>query len=186
MDEIEFDAEDKMEKAVQHLRNELRTVRTGRASTGLVEHLKIEVASYGSTMELRELASLSTPEPALILIKPFDPATAKDIQRGIESSNIGITPMTDGRVIRLPIPPLSGERRQQLIAQIKKMAEEQRVAVRNVRRDANKVIDTEKKDSLMTEDDADRCKENIQELTKKFEKMIDDVLKAKTEEIEAV
>ena len=186
MDEIEFEAEEKMDKAVDFLRNDLRTVRTGRASTALVEHMKVEVASYGSTMTLRELAGLSTPEPQLILIKPFDPATTKDIERAIESSNLGITPRSDGRVIRLPIPPLSGERRQQLISQIKKLAEEQRTAVRNIRRDANKTVDAEKKDGAMPEDDADRCRENIQTLIKKYEQQIDNILKAKTEEIEAV
>jgi len=107
MEEIEFEAEEKMEKAVDVLHHEFRTIRTGRASTGLVEHLKVSVESYGSTMELRELASLGTPDPSLILIKPFDPGTLKDIARAIEASNIGITPVSDGRTIRLPIPPLS-------------------------------------------------------------------------------
>jgi ribosome recycling factor len=184
MDEIEFEAEEKMDKAVAALRDEFRTIRTGRASTGLVEHLKVPVASYGSTMELRELAALSTPEPTLILIKPFDPTIIKDIERAIETSNIGITPLTDGRVIRLPVPPLSGERRQQLIQQVRKLAEVQRVAIRNARREANKIVDTEEEDGTLPEDDADRCRENVQELTETYEKQIDQILQAKTTEIQ--
>lgn len=186
MDEIEFECEEKMERSVEFLRSELRTVRTGRASTGLVDHLKIEVASYGATMDLRELATLSTPEPTLIVIKPFDPSTLKDIERGIEAANIGITPVSDGRIIRLPVPPLSGERRQQLIQQIGKMAEGQRVAIRNARRDANKQIEAEKKKGDLSEDDADRCHENVQELTDRYEKQIDELLGQKSKELEEI
>ena len=184
MDEIEFECEDKMERAVEFLRNEFRTVRTGRASVGLVDHLKIPVASYDTTMDLRELATLSTPEPALIVIKPFDPSTLKDIERAIEATNIGITPVSDGRIIRLPVPALSGERRQQLVQQIRKMAEAQRVAIRNARRDANKQIDVEKKKGELSEDDADRCHDNVQELTGTYEKQIDELLGTKSKELE--
>lgn len=186
MEEIEFECEEKMERAVDFLRTELRTVRTGRASVGLVDHIKVDVSAYGATSDLRELATLSTPEPNLIVIKPFDPNTLKDIDRAIESSNIGITPMSDGRIIRLPIPPLSGERRQQLIQQIKKMAETQRVAIRNARRDANKQIDTEKKSGELSEDDADRCRDNVQELTDKYEAEVDALLEKKTAELEEI
>ncbi|MBN1344647.1 MAG: ribosome recycling factor [Phycisphaerae bacterium] len=186
MDEIEFECEEKMDKVVDFFRSELRTVRTGRASTGLVDHLKIEVASYGSLMDLRELATISAPEPQLIVVKPFDPSTLKDIERGIEASNIGITPMSDGRIIRLPVPALSGERRQQLIQQIRKMAEAQRVAIRNARRDAKKLIDAEEKNGDLSEDDADRCRENVQELINKYEKEIDKLLDAKTEELKEI
>jgi ribosome recycling factor len=185
-EEIELECEGKMEESAEFFRGELRTVRTGRASTGLVEHIKIEVSSYGATMDLRELAGISTPEPTLILIKPFDPGTLRDIERGLEKSGIGITPMTDGKVIRLPIPALSGERRQQLIAQVRKMAETQKVAVRNARRDANRQIDQEKKEGTLAEDDADQLHEQMQELTKKYEKKIDDYLAAKTKEIQEV
>ena len=147
VDEIELEAEEKMEKALDVLRHELRMVRTGRASTALVEHVKVEVASYGSVMDLRQLAALSTPEGNMILIKPFDPTTIKDIHKGLEKANLGITPMSDGKVIRLPIPPLSGERREQLAQQVKQMAETQRIAIRNIRRDANKHLDSEENDS---------------------------------------
>ena len=183
-DEIEFECEEAMEKAVDFLRQELRTVRTGRASPGLVEHLKVTVESYGSTLEIRELASISVPENNQLLLKPFDPGTLKDIERGIRSSELGITPMSDGKVIRLPIPPLSGERRQQLLSQVRKLGEAQKVAIRNVRRDANKNLDTEEKDKKISEDDSEGAKERIQEMTRKFETQVDSLVAAKAKEIE--
>ncbi len=185
-DEIEFECEESMEKAADFLRQELRTVRTGRASPGLVDHLKVPVESYGSTMELRELASISVPQTNLLLLKPFDPATLKDIERAIQTSDIGITPMSDGKVIRLPVPPLSGERRQQLLGQVRKLGEKQKVAIRNIRRDANKQIDAEQKEKKIAEDDAERSKENVQELTRKFENQVDKLVSAKAKEIEEV
>ena len=173
-----------MGKAVDYLKHELRGVRTGRASAGLVEHLKIEVASYGSTMELRELASITAPEPSLLVVKPFDPTTIKDLERGIAGSDIGISPQSDGKSIRLPVPALSGERRKQMVQQIKKMAEAQKVAVRNIRRDVNKQIDADKKASTLSEDEADSAKDRVQKLTKEHEDQIDSLTVAKTKEIE--
>ncbi len=175
-----------MEKALDVLRHELRMVRTGRATTALVEHVKVEVASYGSVMDLRQLAALSTPEGNMIMIKPFDPTTIKDIHKALEKANIGITPMSDGKVIRLPIPPLSGERREQLAGQVKQMAEQQRIAIRNIRRDANKHLDAEENDSVITEDDAKQGKEDIQELTDKYVRLIDETLAHKIKEIQQV
>ena len=186
VDEIEFECEELMEKAADYLRQELRGVRTGRASPGLVEHLKVTVESYGSTMELRELASISVPEGNLLLVKPFDPSVLKEIERAIQSSDIGITPMSDGKVIRLPVPPLSGERRQKMLAQVRKMGESQKIAVRNVRRDMNRRLETEEKDAKISEDEAEKAKENIQELTKKYETQIDTLVAAKAKEIEEV
>jgi ribosome recycling factor len=186
VDEIQFEAEERMEKALDVLRHELRMVRTGRATTALVEHIRVEVVSYGSVTELRQLAALSTPEGNMILIKPFDPGTIKDIHKAIEKANIGITPMSDGKVIRLPIPPLSGERREQLVGQVKQMAETQRVAIRNIRRDANKHMDTEEKDSIITEDEAKHGKEGIQEMTDKHTRLIDEALANKIKEIQQI
>lgn len=186
VDEIELEAEDRMDKALEVLRQELRMVRTGRASTALVEHLRVEVASYGSAMDLRQLAALSTPEGNMILIKPFDPGTIKDIQRAIEKANIGITPMSDGKVIRLPVPPLSGERREQLSQQVKQMAEQQRVAIRNIRRDANKQLDKEENESVITEDDAKQGREDVQEMTDKHIRLIDELIAAKIKEIQQI
>ena len=181
---IEKECAGKMAKAVEFLKKELRGVRTGRAHPGLVEHIKIEVPVYGSTMELRELATISVPEPSTLLIKAFDPATLKDIDKGLQTSSLGVTPLNDGKSIRLPIPPLSGERRQQLSQQVRKMGEAQKVAVRNVRRDGNKAIDAEEKAKTISKDQAKDSKECIQKLTKKHEDEIDEAVAAQTAEIE--
>jgi len=181
---IEKECSAQMVKAVEFLKQELKGLRTGRAHPGLVEHLKIEVSSYGSSMQLRELATISVPEPSTLLVKPFDPGTLKDIERGIQTSTLGVTPQSDGKAIRLPIPPLSGERRQQLAQQVKKMAEAQKVVVRNARRDGNKFIDAEEKAKTVSEDEAKEIKERIQKLTKKHEDEIDAQVKTKTKEIE--
>jgi ribosome recycling factor len=184
MSAYENECQNAMTKVIDYLRDELRGVRTGRATSGLVEHLKIEVASYGSTMELRELASITSPEPSALVVKPFDPTTIKDIERGIQSSDVGITPSSDGKVIRLPVPPLSGERRKQLVSQVRKMGEEQKIALRNVRRDLNKKIDADKKASTITEDDADNAKEAVQKLIKKYEDEVEKLVTGKSKEIE--
>jgi len=183
---IEKECGGKMAQAVEFFRQELRGVRTGRAHPGLVEHLKIDVSAYGSRMELRELATINVPEPTILLVKPFDAGTLKDIEKGLQASSLGVTPVSDGRFIRLPIPPLSGERRQQLVQQVKKMAEAQKVAVRNARRDANKAIDVAEKAKNLSEDEAHDLKDRIQKLTRKREDEIDATLAAKTKEIEEV
>ncbi|NLX14278.1 MAG: ribosome recycling factor [Phycisphaerales bacterium] len=183
-DEIEMECEEQMEKAVAFLAQELRTIRTGRASPGLIEHLKVEVPSYGSTMGIRELASISVPESNLLMVKPYDPGTLKDIERAIQSSDLGITPMSDGKVIRLPVPPLSGERRQQLLTQVRKLGETQKVAIRNIRRDANRKAETEEKDKQMPEDEADKCKENIQKITNQYEDKVDALVNSKSQEVQ--
>jgi ribosome recycling factor len=175
-----------MVKAVEFLKQELRGVRTGRASPALVEHLRVLVAAYGSSMELRELATISVPDPSTLLIKPFDPGTLKDIDKGLQTSNLGVTPMNDGKAIRLPIPPLSGERRQQLVQQVKKMAEGQKISIRNARRDANKAVDAAEKAKSISEDEAKDAKDRIQKLTKKYEEEIDKVVAAKAKEVEEV
>ena len=177
------DAESQMKKTVEFLKQEFRTVRTGRASIGLVENLKIEVASYGSTMSLRELATLGVVEGNTIVIKPFDPSTLKDIQRGVETSDIGINPQSDGKILRLPVPALSTERRNQLIGHIKQLCETQKVSVRNTRRDANKQIESEKKAKTLTEDDVERGQERVQKLTDQYCKQMDDLLSEKSEEL---
>lgn len=176
----------KMAKAVEFLKQELRGIRTGRAHPGLVEHIKIEVPSYGSSMQLRELATISVPEPSTLLVKPFDPGTLKDIEKGLQTSNLGVTPQSDGKAIRLPIPALSGERRQQLVQQVKKLAEAQKVVIRNARRDFNKLVDAEEKAKTISEDEGKEMKDRIQKQTKKHEDEADAVVAAKTKEIEEV
>ena len=181
---IESHCKEHMKKAVDFLKDELRGIRTGQATPGLVDHIRIDVSSYGSTMILREIAAINVPEPTTITIKPFDPSTIQDIERGLQASDLGITPMSDGSVIRLPIPPLSGERREHLISQVKKMGEVQKVAVRNIRRDTNKKIDAEKKASTLSEDQADTAKDDIQKDTKHYEEEIEKLVTAKTKEIQ--
>ncbi len=182
--EIEKQCTTGMDKAVTYLAEELMGIRTGQATPGLVDHIKIEVPSYGSTMNLRDLATISVPDPSTIMIKAFDPTTIKDIERGLQSSDLGITPMSDGKIVRLPIPPLSGERRDQLATQVKKMGEAQKISVRNIRRDMNKKIDADKKDSKLSEDQADDAKDLVQKITKRHEDEIDKQIAAKSKEIQ--
>lgn len=180
-DEILLDAEERMEKAIAKLKDDLTGIRTGRANPGLVDTLRVEV--YGSPTPLKQIASVSAPEPQQIVIRPFDPGTIKDIEKGIIASDLGLAPQSDGKVIRLNIPALSGEVRKSMVARTKDLAEEQKVAIRNIRRDANKQADQAEKDKELTEDDRDKLKDEIQELTKKFEHQATDLAKAKEEEV---
>ncbi len=181
IDEILFEAEEHMEKALEHLKHEMRGLRTGRASTALVEYVKVEY--YGTPTDLRQLASLTTPDASSILIKPFDPSTLKDIIRGLEEAKLGINPQSDGKQIRMVLPPLSQERRQQLASKLKEAAEHTRTALRNIRRDANKHVDTEEKDSLLTEDQSRKGREDVQDLLKKYEGTVESMVESKTKEI---
>jgi ribosome recycling factor len=182
MDEILLDVEEKMEAAIDYLRKEFRGLRTGRASGALVEHIKVDY--YGSPTDLRQLATISAPEANLIIIKPFDPSSLKEIERAILAGNIGITPNSDGKVIRLVVPPLSMERRNQIAGQVKKMAEASRVTIRNARRDGNKDAEKKQKDSALTEDEAKKAKDEIQKLTDRYEKSVTEIVDAKTREIQ--
>jgi len=181
---IEKEAETAMQKAVEFLKTEYRGVRTGRASPSLIDQMKVKVSAYGdSAMELKALATVTVPEPTQLLVKPFDPSTIKDIERAIQESDVGINPQSDGKVIRLPVPALSGERRQQIATQVKKMAEAQKVALRNARRDAIQKIDAAKKAGDLPEDDAKKGTEQMDKLTKKYEGQLDEMVKAKTAEV---
>jgi len=182
VDDILLAVEEKMDAAVDYLRKEFRGIRTGRASIGLVDHIKVDY--YGSPTDLRQLATISTPDATLIVIKPFDPGSLKDIEKAIFASNIGITPSNDGKLIRLAVPALSTERRQQLAGQLKKLSEAARVTIRNARRDGNKEVDRQEKESLLTEDQAKHTKDEIQKLTDQYEQKITDVLAAKTKEVQ--
>jgi ribosome recycling factor len=181
IDEILFEAEESMEKALDHLKHEMRGLRTGRATTALVEYIKIDY--YGTPTDLRALASLTTPDASSILIKPFDPGSMKDVIRGLEEAKLGINPQSDGKQIRLVLPSLSQERRTQLASKVKEAAEQSRIAIRNIRRDANKKVDNEEKESLLTEDQSKSGREDVQELLKKFEATIETLVAAKTKDI---
>jgi ribosome recycling factor len=180
-DDILLDAEERMEKAVDVFRHALTGIRTGRANPGLVDTLKVEV--YGSATPIKSLASVGAPEPNQIVVLPFDPGTIKDIEKAIHAADLGLNPQSDGRLIRITIPALSTDVRKKMTARIKELAEEARVAIRNVRRDANKAADGEKTDGAMTEDDVESAKEDVQELTKKFETQVGDLAKAKEVEV---
>jgi ribosome recycling factor len=169
-DEILLDAEERMEKAVTVFADQLTGLRTGRATPGLVDSIRIDY--YGSQTPLKQVANITVPEPQQILIRPFDTGTMNEIVKAIQSSDVGMAPMSDGRVIRLNVPPLSTERRRQLVSRTKEFAEDSRVAVRNIRRDANKHADNAQKDKSLSEDERDSVKEEVQNLTKKYEGMI--------------
>ena len=181
LDDILMDAEMHMEKSVEHLQFELRGIRTGRASPALVEHIKVDY--YGTPTDLRSISAISVPEATQILIKPFSPGDIKAIEKAISDSKIGLTPHSDGRTLRLMLPPLSQERRLQLVGQTKKFSEEVKIQIRNARRDANKIIDTEEKGSVLTEDDAKQAREQINELTKTYEEKVDQAIEAKRKEV---
>jgi ribosome recycling factor len=181
LDDILLDAEMHMEKAADHLQQELRGIRTGRATPALVEHLKVDY--YGSPTDLRSIASISVPEATQLLIKPFSPGDLKAIERAISDSKIGLTPHSDGKQLRLVLPALSQERRLQLSGQCKQFAEAAKVAIRNARRDANKVLETEEKAGDVTEDEAKDGKEKIQDLTKTYEAKVDELIEKKKAEI---
>jgi ribosome recycling factor len=180
-DEILFDAEERMEKAVDVFRTELRGLRTGRATPALVDSIRVEY--YGSPTPLKQLAQISTPDPQQILIRPFDQGSLKDIEKAIRSSDLGMSPNNDGKIIRLIVPPMSGEQRQKMVTRIKKSAEEAKVACRNIRRDANKHFDQAEKAKEMTEDDRDQGKEEVQTLLKKFEDKITELSDKKAKEV---
>ena len=180
-EEILFDAEERMEKAVSVFRDELRGLRTGRATPALVDMIRVEY--YGSPTPLKQMAQISTPDPQQILIKPYDQSCLKDVEKAIRASDLGMSPNSDGKMIRLIVPPMSGEQRQKMVARIKKSAEEAKVACRNIRRDANKAFDTAEKNKEMTEDDRDKGKEQIQDLLKSFEDKVAEMADKKAKEI---
>jgi ribosome recycling factor len=181
VDDILLDVEDRMDKAIAHLKQSLAGIRTGRANPGLIDSLKVEV--YGSQSPMKQLASVGAPEPQQLLIRPYDPGTIKDIERAIINSGLGFAPQNDGRVIRINVPPLTTETRKKLVARIKELTEEAKVSIRNVRRDGNKAAEQGEKDGDLTEDERDKAKEHIQELTKKYEGVAADMAKKREDEV---
>ncbi len=180
-DEVMLDCEERMEKAVVFLKAEFRTIRSGRASAGLVENLRVDY--YGTQTPLKQIAGIAVPEARLIVIKPFDKGALSEIIKAVQKSELGITPNSDGKVVRLQVPTLSEENRRHVVAQVKDMAEQQHVSIRNIRREGIRAIDALQKAKEMSEDDAKRYKDDMQEITKKYETMISEVLKTKSEEL---
>jgi ribosome recycling factor len=173
--------EKNMEKAVEVLRNDLRGLRSGRASPGLVEHLVVEY--YGTPTPLRQLATIACPEPASLVIKPFDIGCIKDIEKAIRTSELSLSPLVENKMIRLNIPPLSEERRKQIVNQVKQLGERTKISVRNIRRDAIKQLEDEEDAKRITEDDRDKGKKESDELTKKYVDQVDHIVKAKSDEV---
>ena len=181
IEDILIDTEDRMDKALGVLKNNLAGIRTGRATPGLLDSVKVTI--YGSQTPLKQLASVGAPEPQQLVIRPFDSSTIKEIEKAIVASELGLNPQSDGRIIRINIPPLSTDVRKKLVARIKDLSEESRVAIRNVRRDSNKAVDTAEKEKTISEDDRDKAKESIQELTKKFENSVTDLARNRESDV---
>ena len=181
IDDILLDADDKMGKAHEFLQSEFSGLRTGKASPSLVENIQVDY--YGTPTRLRDLANISTPEPRLIVINAFDPSSLDTMAKAIQGANLGVTPLNDGRVIRVPIPELSEERRMELLKVARRMAEEQRVAVRNIRRDSNDQIKALVKSHTITEDDREGALAEIQKTTDQYVKKIDELVAAKEKDM---
>lgn len=175
------DTRGRFDKALKHLQDSLKGIRTGRASTALVDNIRVDY--YGTPTPLSQLASISIPEPRQIIIKPFDASAIKEMGKAIMKSELGLAPQDDGKLLRLSLPPLSGEQRDRYCAKVKDMCEEARIAMRNGRRDMNKEADALKKKGELTEDDNRKLHDEIQEALKEFEGKIDQTLKAKVDEI---
>jgi ribosome recycling factor len=180
-EEILFDMEERMEKAVTVYRDELRGLRTGRATPALLDSLRVEY--YGSLTAIKQLAQVSTPDPQQLVVRPFDAGALKDIEKAIRASNLGLAPNNDGKIIRLQVPTMSGEQRQKMVAHIKKRAEETKVSCRNIRRDANKHLESAEKAGDLTEDELAKGKERVQNLLKTYEDKIQDLADKKAKEV---
>ncbi len=174
-------ATDKMEGQLEHLRHEMAVIRTGRASLGLLDNVKVDY--YGTPTPLKQVAALAVPESRVITIQPFDPQVIKDIEKAIQASALGLTPANDGKLIRLSIPPLTEDRRKDLVKLAKKIAEEVRVHIRNIRRDVLEEIKKAQKSSHMTEDEVKKTHDEIQKLTDAFILKVDEIIKKKEAEI---
>lgn len=178
------DGRGRFEKALTHLRDQLKKIRTGRASAALVEGMRVDY--YGTQTPIGQMAQISIPEPRQILIKPFDASALKELMKAVSQSDLGAAPQNDGKVLRITLPPLSGEQRQKFSAKVKEMCEEARVSLRNTRRELNKHVDGLHKEGGLTEDEHKKLQTQVQDLLKEYEKKVDETQKAKVTEIEQV
>ena len=184
VDEILLECEDRMDKTTDYLSRELRGVRTGRANSALLEYLKVDY--YGSPTDLRELAAVSVADATTLIVKPFDPSAKGEIIKAIETSDLGLNPQTDGTTVRINLPAPTADRRKKLAAQVKKMGEDAKVALRNERRDANKSIDSAQSELKLADDTVKACKADVDELTKKHGAQVDELIASKISEIEDI
>ncbi len=181
IEEVYQETRDRMGKSISALKNELKRVRTGRASLSLLDGIRADY--YGTLTPLNQMASLQVPEPRLIAIQPWDVSALKEIEKAILKSDLGLTPSNDGKIIRITIPPLTEERRKELVKIVSKIAEEHRVAIRNIRRDSNELLKGLKKDGDISEDDAFKAQDEVQHITDEHIEMIDEICKKKEKEI---
>ncbi|HEY2012553.1 MAG TPA: ribosome recycling factor [Bryobacteraceae bacterium] len=179
--EVEANAKTRMEKAISDLQHDMAAIRTGRASLGILDHIRVDY--YGTPTPLNQVANLHVPEPALITIQPWDVSQIGPIEKAIRTSDLGLNPANDGKLIRLPIPPLTEERRKQLVKKLHEVAEHHRVSVRNIRRDCNENVKKLLKDKKVTEDDDKRAHDEIQKLTDSYMGKIDQAAKIKEKDI---
>ena len=175
------DSKDRMEKAIEVLKKNLSGIRTGRANPGLVDSLRVDV--YGSPTPIKQVAQVGAPEPTQIVISPYDAGIIKEIEKTIVASDLGFNPQSDGRVVRINIPPLSTDVRKKMASRIKELTEDAKIAIRNVRRDGNKAADQAEKDKEVSEDQRDDIKSEIQDLTKKFESQASEIAKTREAEV---
>jgi len=181
VDDLFHDTEHKMERSLAALRKDLSRIRTGRASLALLEGITVD--SYGTPTPLNQVATLAVPESRLITIQPWDKAQLGLIEKSIQRSDLGLTPVNDGKIIRLAIPPLTAERRKDLVKQVKKIGEEAKIALRNVRREGNDALKEREKAKQISEDDWRRSQEQMQKLTDRYISQVDDILNTKEHEI---
>lgn len=179
--QIIHDTEEKMKKSLEVMGHNFAGIRTGRANAGMVEHLKVEV--YGSFMPMRQVANITIPEPRMIVLAPWDPTVLKSVEKAINESDLGITPFVDGKNIRLAIPALTRERREELVKIVHKLAEEGRVSLRSVRRDANEKIKALEKDKSIAEDESFKAQAEVQKLTDRYIQLIDQAQASKEKDL---
>src|SRR5215510_14994404 len=179
--EVEAQLKARMEKAVSDLLHEMAAIRTGRASLSILDHIRVDY--YGTPTPLNQLGNLHVPEPSLITVQPWDVSQVGPIEKAIRAANLGLNPANDGKLIRIPIPPLTEERRKELVKQLHGIAENHRVAIRNIRRDGNESVKKLLKDKTITEDDDRRAHEEIQKMTESYMGKLDQAAKAKEKEI---
>ena len=180
-DEVVKDLKSRIDKTLDDLKQQLSKIRTGRANLSMLDGIKVNY--YGTPTPLTGVAALATPEPRLITVKPWDKGAMKDIEKALIEANLGVTPQSDGEIIRLPFPPLTEERRKEIAKQVKTKGEDHKVAIRNIRRDANEAIKAQLKDKKITEDDSKRLTEKVQKETDDGVKKVDDIISKKEKEV---
>jgi ribosome recycling factor len=179
--QIHQDVEERMKKSVERFRADLMNVRTGKASPSILETVQVEY--YGSQMPLSQLASVSAPQPRLLVVQVWDKGAVQAVVKGIQAADLGLNPADDGELVRVPIPPLTEERRHEIVKRCKKTAEEVKVSIRNIRRDGNEGLQKAEKEKAISEDEMHRAQKEIQSLTDRFIEQLEEVLKAKEKEI---